>query len=105
MIPAILSAVFILPIEFLTFGIYFFTSNPSPYTIKPASYILLLCLDGLFALWSIVLLFIGIKVLLNVKWLYVFLFIIVVFIIIGVVVAALLYQVTSSVVLYGPTRV
>jgi hypothetical protein len=68
LVPLVLSVFLVLPIEVMTFGTYFFTSEPSPYLLKPASYILLLSLDGIFALWSIMLLFIGMKTLLDISW-------------------------------------
>ncbi|MEX0602541.1 MAG: Yip1 family protein [Bacteroidota bacterium] len=61
-IPIILSLIFVLPIELLTFGMYLFTSNPHPYVIKPVSYIVLVSLDVLLAVWSMVLAGIGTSV-------------------------------------------
>lgn len=60
--PVTLSLFFVLPIELLTFGMYLFTSNPSPYTIKPMSYVLLIGFDGVVSVWSIVLVVIGTRV-------------------------------------------
>lgn len=57
--PVVLSLFLIQPIELLTFGMYLFTWNPHPYTIKPFSYLVLMGLDGLTALWSIVLFIAG----------------------------------------------
>ncbi len=62
-VPIIFSVVAVLPIEILTFGKYFFSSNPSPYVIKPISYALLLMLDGLCLVWALRLYFLGNKVL------------------------------------------
>ncbi len=60
--PITLSLMFVLPIELLTFGMYLFTSNPSPYTIKPLSFILLAGFDVAVSVWSIVLAVIGTRV-------------------------------------------
>ena len=57
--PISLSLFFVLPIELLTFGMYLFTSNPHPYTMKPASYIVLLGFDAIVSIWSIVLATVG----------------------------------------------
>jgi len=62
LIPIGISLVILLPIELLTFGMYFFTSNPPPYTLKPVSYVLLVGIDALLALWSLVLAIVGTKV-------------------------------------------
>jgi hypothetical protein len=60
--PIILSLIFILPIELMTFGIYFFTFNPNPMAIKPVSYILLIGFDSAMILWSFLLTVIGTNV-------------------------------------------
>ncbi|MGD1045544.1 MAG: Yip1 family protein [Bacteroidota bacterium] len=60
--PIVLSLLFVLPIELLTFGMYFFTFNPPPITIKPILYILLIGLDSALAGWALILLIIGTNV-------------------------------------------
>ena len=60
--PIIMSLLFILPIELLTFGMYFFTFNPPPITIKPMLYILLVGFDIALAVWAWILLIIGTNV-------------------------------------------
>ena len=60
--PIILSLVFVLPIELLTFGMYFFTSNPPPITIKPILYMVLVGLNVALLLWAWILLIIGTNV-------------------------------------------
>ncbi len=67
-IPVIFSFVLIFPIEIMTFGLFMFTKNPSPYLLKPVSYILFLGLDGAFAVWSLAMLLVGVKSLLDVPW-------------------------------------
>jgi hypothetical protein len=59
LVPIVVSLLFVLPIEVLTFGMYFFTFNPPPITIKPISYLLLIGLDGALTVWAWVLLIIG----------------------------------------------
>ncbi len=68
LVPVLASAIFILPIELMTFGAWFFAKNPSPFVIKPVSYVILTGLDALFALWSLALLAIGWKTLLKASW-------------------------------------
>jgi hypothetical protein len=68
LVPVTISAVLFLPIEFMTFGLYLFMKNPSPYVLKPASYVILMGLDGAFALWSAALLVAGWKSLLRTSW-------------------------------------
>ena len=55
LIPVVATLFFVLPIELLTFGMYLFTWNPHPYTIKPFSYVALVGFDVAVSLWSIVL--------------------------------------------------
>lgn len=58
-LPAILSFVFILPVKLLTFGMFLFSFNPHPYTIKPIIYIILIGCDGILFLWSLLLIIYG----------------------------------------------
>jgi hypothetical protein len=67
-LPLIFTALLFLPIELISFGPYFFMKSPSPYLIRPFSYVTLLGLDAAFALWSVVLLLVGVRVLLNAGW-------------------------------------
>jgi hypothetical protein len=60
--PIVISLLFVLPVELLTFGMYFFTFNPPPITIKPISYMLLIGLDIALTVWAWVILIIGTKV-------------------------------------------
>ncbi|HVN48517.1 MAG TPA: Yip1 family protein [Bacteroidota bacterium] len=69
LVPIIISIFFILPIELLTFGVYFFTFNPDPMTINASSYVILLVLDGLMGLWSIMLCLMGTKIGHQMNWL------------------------------------
>lgn len=64
-VPIVFSVIFILPIEILTFGKFFFSTNPSPFLIKPVSYVLVLVLDGLCIGWTLILYYVGVKVLYN----------------------------------------
>jgi hypothetical protein len=57
--PVVLSLVLILPVKLLTFGMFLFTSNPNPYTIKPELYVTLIAVDCLMGLWSLILAVIG----------------------------------------------
>jgi len=60
--PITISLLFLLPIELMTFGMYFFTFNPHPIAIKPASYIVLIGLNTVTILWAFLLLIIGTNV-------------------------------------------
>lgn len=62
MTPIAFSLFLVLPIELMTFGMYLFTWNPHPYTIKPVSYVLLIGFDMVISLWSIALAVLGTKV-------------------------------------------
>jgi hypothetical protein len=62
-VPVILGAVFILPVEIMTFGQYLFTYNPSPFVIKPVPYVVLVSLDTATILWSGFLFVSGIRIL------------------------------------------
>lgn len=55
----IITGVFILPLKIMTFGVHYFSMNPSPYQLKPISYVIFLILDGLFSFWTLVLLWLG----------------------------------------------
>ena len=59
LIPVVFTLVFVLPVELLTFGMYLFTSNPHPYTIKPFSYVALVGFDVAISLWALVLAVLG----------------------------------------------
>ncbi|MBI1939537.1 MAG: hypothetical protein HYS25_15615 [Ignavibacteriales bacterium] len=51
-LPTILLLVFLTPIYFALFGIYWFSFNPSPFMIKPTSAYVLAAFEGVFFLWS-----------------------------------------------------
>jgi len=55
LVPIMLSVIFVLPLEFSLLGLPMFSSNPSAYEVKPVVTAVLLGLDGLTALWSILL--------------------------------------------------
>lgn len=59
LVPVVFTLVFILPVELLTFGMYMFTSNPHPFTIKPVSYVALVGFDVVVSLWTLVLAVLG----------------------------------------------
>ena len=61
--PIIVSVVFIFPAEVGIFGMYLFTNEPSPFTINPLVYGMILGLDALFIFWTIALLITGTKIL------------------------------------------
>lgn len=68
LIPVVVSVFIVLPLEIMTFGLFFFTSNPSPYLLKPFSYVALLVLDGIFSAWTLILISFGVKTLTGRRW-------------------------------------
>jgi len=72
-IPLVISVILVFPLELMTFGLFFFTTNPSPYQLKPIPYMLLIGLDGLFTFWSFLLVWFGIRKLTDGGRLYSFL--------------------------------
>lgn len=61
-VPVVLSLIIIFPIEIAVFGIYLFDTNPPPIVLNPLAYVVLVGLDGIAALWSVVLVWTGIRV-------------------------------------------
>ncbi|MBE2281258.1 MAG: hypothetical protein IAE91_12770, partial [Ignavibacteriaceae bacterium] len=61
LVPLCISAVLLIPLEFIVFGEHFFSLNPSPIEIKPLFVYVFLALETGFILWSFFLLIIGVK--------------------------------------------
>lgn len=61
LVPLCISAVLLIPLEFIVFGEHFFSLNPSPIEIKPLFVYVFLTLESGFILWSFFLLIIGVK--------------------------------------------
>ncbi len=68
LVPVLLTVVFIFPLEIVAFGRYFFTAQPTPYSLRPMMYMILVGLDAIFALWSLTLIVQGARVLLDATW-------------------------------------
>jgi hypothetical protein len=64
-VPVIISVIFVYPVELGIFGLQLFAEEPSPWELQPVLYGLLLTIDGLFVIWSIVILYIGFRVAMN----------------------------------------
>ncbi len=62
LVPAVLSVLLVLPVELLTFGMFLFTSNPSPAVLKPVSYYTLIAFDGIAVAWTLALMVAGNRV-------------------------------------------
>ena len=62
LIPVVISLILILPIELMTFGMYLFSFNPPPISIKPIPYLVLIGFDIALTIWAWILLIIGTKV-------------------------------------------
>jgi hypothetical protein len=67
-VPVLLGVIFLLPLEVFTFGRYFFSLNPPPWLLKPVSYYLFVGFGYGVAAWTVVLSAVGMKVLLNFRW-------------------------------------
>ncbi len=59
--PLVFSLTFLTPVEYALFGGHWFLSNPSPFAIKPMAAYVLSSLEILVALWSIILLVLGLR--------------------------------------------
>jgi hypothetical protein len=57
--PAVLSVLFLLPTYLIMYGLYLFSDNPSPFTIKPMAFYILSILNLIFLLYSFILISIG----------------------------------------------
>lgn len=68
LVPVLLSVILVFPLEIVAFGRYFFTAQPTPYSLRPMMYMVLVGLDALFSLWSLVLVCQGARVLLDASW-------------------------------------
>jgi hypothetical protein len=68
MIPLLICAVITVPFELLSFGSFFYSSNPTPYMLKPASAMMLFGIKGLCFAWSAVLVLIGSHKLFGSSW-------------------------------------
>ena len=63
LIPIVFSVVFLLPLELATMGLYFFSSGLSGYDLKPTVFLILTGLDGICAVWTIILISLGMTML------------------------------------------
>jgi hypothetical protein len=61
-VPMMFSTIFILPTKLIVFGIYLFTTYPSPQYIKPEVFYILSGLDILCLLYTVILFFLGVSV-------------------------------------------
>ncbi len=61
LMPMMLSVMIVLPLELSTLGLLLFSSNPSAYEVKPVVTMVFIGLDGLLALWSVLLAATGIS--------------------------------------------
>lgn len=61
-LPLVFALGFLFPLEYALFGKYLITFNPSPFILKETAAYVLTGIEGLFVIWSFVLLFIGVFV-------------------------------------------
>jgi hypothetical protein len=62
LMPIMATVCVVLPIEFASIGLRLFSTNPSPWEVKPVVYTVLLSFDALAILWSIVLTTVGLSI-------------------------------------------
>lgn len=67
-VPVVITLVIVFPVEIAIFGVYLFDNNPPPIVMNPVAYIVLVGLDMLAAVWSTVLLAIGLRVMTGAGW-------------------------------------
>lgn len=65
--PLIISSFFILPVELITFGIFLFTKSPNPFSLLPASAMILFGINALFVLWFLILHIKSVEALLDIS--------------------------------------
>lgn len=58
-LPIVLTLIVLTPIQLALFGIYWFTFNPSPILFKPMASYVIYFIEGLFFLWSLILLIVS----------------------------------------------
>lgn len=61
LVPIAISVILILPLELATLGLYFFSSNPTAFELKPTVTSVLIGLDAALVLWTIILLTVGLS--------------------------------------------
>jgi hypothetical protein len=59
LLPNVVALILLVPVEYALFGKYWFLFNPAPFEIKPLAAYILFGLEGIFFLWSILLLILG----------------------------------------------
>ncbi|MGQ9642472.1 MAG: YIP1 family protein, partial [Ignavibacterium sp.] len=67
LLPNLLALLILFPIELVFYGEYLFSNNPYPYQIKESVFYFLLVIETLTLVWSIFLVYIGIKEFVKVK--------------------------------------
>ncbi len=66
--PHLFVLVFLLPVVFLSFGLYFFTGNPAPQMLRPFSFYAIAALYVGFTLWTVILLLVGMREMSGAGW-------------------------------------
>jgi hypothetical protein len=69
-VPVVLTLAVVFPIELGVFGIYLFDNNPPPIVYNPVAYLVLVGIDGIAAVWSFVLVGIGMRVVAGISRLW-----------------------------------
>lgn len=55
LMPYVVGLILLFPVELIVFGQYLFSTNPSPFQIKPTLAYMLLAIEGILILWSLLL--------------------------------------------------
>ena len=64
-LPIVLMTVFLVPLELMTWGVYFFTRTSSAFQLYPTSYLVVMIMNAAGGAWSVSLFIIGIRKLIN----------------------------------------
>jgi hypothetical protein len=97
LVPIVISVIIILPIEIMTFGLFFFSSNPPPYELKPVSYFTLISLDSILGLWSLILIWIGVKKITDKGWVYSLIISLIAMLLYSVIMVGIIYYLLSKI--------
>jgi hypothetical protein len=59
--PLVYTLIFLMPVKLLAFGMNYFSANPSPETLNPFIYFLILIIEGSMVIWTVALFIMAIK--------------------------------------------
>ena len=97
LVPIVISVIIILPIEIMTFGLFFFSSNPPPSELKPVSYFTLITLDGILGFWSLILILVGVKKITDKSWVYSLIISLIALLLYSTIIVGMIYYLLSKI--------